>query len=172
MRYVAPRQIVVDDNPADVSFWEPDRSYEGQTVVLVGGGPSHASCSQMLRGHRFIAINSSCRAVRNVATADDMHPQGDIRRGDVPPQHVQPFVPVVQHFVVGGLEACTVEAEHLDVVASLRPYDMRRELHAIWDSESRRQLAPQGSGTLHVSRTVATALRRPCLSGRSSSSGL
>ena len=36
----------------------------------------------------------------------------------------------------------------------------------------RRQLAPQGGGALHESRTVATALRRPCLSGRSSSNGL
>lgn len=72
MRYVGPRQIVIDDNPADVSFWEPDRSYEGQSVVLVGGGPSHAGCADLLRGHRFIAINSSARAVRSIATPADM----------------------------------------------------------------------------------------------------
>ena len=72
MRYVGPRHVVIDDQPADVSFWEPDRSYEGQTVVLVGGGPSHATCADTLRGHRFIAINSSCRAVRDIATPADM----------------------------------------------------------------------------------------------------
>lgn len=73
MRYVGPRQIVIDDQPTPVPIWEPDRSYDGLTVVLIGGGPSLADLDlETLAGHRFIAINSSCRKVRPVATADDM----------------------------------------------------------------------------------------------------
>lgn len=73
MRYVGPRQIVIDDKPTPVPFWEPDNSYDGLTVTLIGGGPSHAEFDlALLQGHRFIAINSSCRRVRPIATADDM----------------------------------------------------------------------------------------------------
>lgn len=70
MRYVGPREIVIDNTPTPVPFWEPDRSFDGMTVIIVGGGPSHVAMD--LKGNRFIAINSSCRAVRNVATSDDM----------------------------------------------------------------------------------------------------
>ena len=73
MRYVGPRQIVIDDKPAPVPFWTPDRAFEGQTVVIVGGGPSHADIDlDALKGVRFIAINSACRKVRPVATAEDI----------------------------------------------------------------------------------------------------
>lgn len=72
MRYVGPRHIVMDDNPTPVPFWHPDRSFDGMTVTLIGGGPSHAAADlDQLRGHRFIAVNSSCRKVRPIATPDD-----------------------------------------------------------------------------------------------------
>lgn len=72
MRYVGPRQVVIDDQPTPVPFWAPDRSFAGLTVVLVGGGPSHGALDlDVLAGHRFIAVNSSCRKVRPIATADD-----------------------------------------------------------------------------------------------------
>lgn len=73
MRYVAPRHIVVDAEPAPVPFWPWDRRFAGLTVVLVGGGPSHAAADlAALRGHCLIAINSSCRKVRPIATPHDM----------------------------------------------------------------------------------------------------
>lgn len=73
MRYVGPRQIVIDDQPAPVPFWGWDRSFEGQAVAVIGGGPSHAMLDlDVLRGHRFIAVNSACRKVRPAATADDL----------------------------------------------------------------------------------------------------
>jgi hypothetical protein len=72
IRYVGPRHIIRDGNPTPVPFWDPDRAFLGTTVVLIGGGPSHAEIDlAALSGHRFIAINSSCRKVRPVATADD-----------------------------------------------------------------------------------------------------
>lgn len=73
MRYVGPRQVVIDDMPAPVPCWDLDRRYAGLTVVLVGGGPSHAVASlRALRHHCLIAINSACRRVRPIATAHDM----------------------------------------------------------------------------------------------------
>ncbi|RWF66851.1 hypothetical protein [Mesorhizobium sp.] len=56
-----------------MTFWAPDRSLEGRTVVLIGGGPSHAEIDlALLKGHRFAAINSGCRKVRPIATKDDI----------------------------------------------------------------------------------------------------
>jgi hypothetical protein len=72
-RYVGPREIVIDDNPAPVPFWAPDRSFQGRTVLLVGGGPSHVAFDlAQLEDVPFIAINSGCRHVRPMATADDI----------------------------------------------------------------------------------------------------
>lgn len=72
MRYVAPRHIVIDGAPAPTPHWTPDRSLAGETVVLIGGGPSLAALDlAVLAGHRFVAINSGCRKVRPVATAAD-----------------------------------------------------------------------------------------------------
>ena len=73
IRYVAPRHIVLDDDPTPVPFWPPDRAFEGLTVTLIGGGPSHADIDlAVLAGHPFIAINSGCRKVRPIATAGDL----------------------------------------------------------------------------------------------------
>ena len=73
VRYVGPRQIVIDDKPTPVPFWEPERLYQGLTVTIIGGGPSHADIDlEVLRGHRFIAVNSSCRKVQPISTKDDM----------------------------------------------------------------------------------------------------
>lgn len=73
MRYVGDRHIVIDDRPAPSPIWEPGREFDGQTVVIVGGGPSHARVDlDLLRGRRLIAVNSSCRRVCPIATADDI----------------------------------------------------------------------------------------------------
>lgn len=73
MRYVGPRSIVRDDRPAPVPFWTPPVDlFLGQTVVIVGGGPSIASIDlELLRGHSFIAINSACRRLAPIATEQD-----------------------------------------------------------------------------------------------------
>ena len=73
IRYIGPRRIVIDGNPTPVPFWAPDLAFEGMTVVLIGGGPSHGRLDlRLLTGHRFIAINSSCRKVQPIATAEDI----------------------------------------------------------------------------------------------------
>lgn len=73
MRYVGERRIVIDDAPTPCPLWLPDRSFEGQSVVIVGGGPSHGRMDiEALRGHSFIVANSGCRKVRPVATASDI----------------------------------------------------------------------------------------------------
>jgi hypothetical protein len=73
MRYVGPREIVIDAAPAPVPFWQTDRSFTGETVVIIGGGPSHGAMDlDVLRGHRFIACNSCCRKVAPVATRQDV----------------------------------------------------------------------------------------------------
>lgn len=73
MRYVGPRHIVIDDAPTPVPFWEPDRSFDGQTVVIIGGGPSLATFDLAgLYGLRFIVVNSGCRRLMPVATKDDI----------------------------------------------------------------------------------------------------
>lgn len=73
VRYVGPRQIVVDRDPAPVSFWEPDLAFSGLAVTIIGGGPSHADFDlALLRGRRFIAVNSACRRVRTIATERDL----------------------------------------------------------------------------------------------------
>lgn len=72
MRYVAPRHIVIDDQPAPVPFWEPDVWGEA-TAVIVGGGPSHVEVpANAYRAHRLIAVNSACRHVRPIATTKDI----------------------------------------------------------------------------------------------------
>lgn len=72
VRYIGPRQIVIDGKPTPTPTWEPDRSFAGQTVVIIGSGPSLADLPlAVLKGHRFIAVNSACRVVRPIASADD-----------------------------------------------------------------------------------------------------
>lgn len=72
MRHVGPRHFHIDDT-APPEIWEPDRSFDGMTVAIIGGGPSHADIDLgALKGHRFFAINSACRKVRPAATHDDV----------------------------------------------------------------------------------------------------
>ncbi|MGE0722806.1 MAG: hypothetical protein AB7O45_00450 [Alphaproteobacteria bacterium] len=72
MRYVGERRVVIDGKPTPTPLWEPDRSFAGATVAVIGGGPSLATLDlDVLRGHRFIVVNSGCRIVRPVATPDD-----------------------------------------------------------------------------------------------------
>jgi len=62
MRYVGPRHFHIDTPPFVPVPWQPDSSFQGQTVVIVGGGPSHAALDlNVLKGIRFIAVNSACR---------------------------------------------------------------------------------------------------------------
>jgi hypothetical protein len=72
LRYIAERHYHVDEQVPDLPCWEPERSFDGQTVVIVGGGPSLADVDlAVLAGHRFIAVNSACRIVRPIATEAD-----------------------------------------------------------------------------------------------------
>jgi hypothetical protein len=72
MRQIGPRQWVDDGTPWPEP-WQWDRGYEGQTVVILGNGPSLADFSPLdVAGHRLIAINSACEWVGPVADAGDM----------------------------------------------------------------------------------------------------
>ncbi len=69
--FVSPRHYRVDREIPDSPFWLPDRFFEGKTVVIIGGGPSLAGLNiDILACRPFIAINSACRKVRPVATAE------------------------------------------------------------------------------------------------------
>lgn len=47
--------------------------FRGLTVAIIGGGPSHADLDlALLKGRRFIAVNSACRKVSPIATAADL----------------------------------------------------------------------------------------------------
>lgn len=73
MRYVGPRQIVIDGRPTPCPHWTPDRSLEGHVVAVIGSGPQLASLDlDLLRGRRFVVVNSGCRKVRPIATKDDI----------------------------------------------------------------------------------------------------
>lgn len=73
MRYVGVRQIVIDGAPTETPHWAPTRDFAGQTVAVIGSGPSlRATPLGVLRGTRFIAVNSACVPMREYATADDV----------------------------------------------------------------------------------------------------
>jgi len=70
--YVAPRHYHIDNQTPDWPMWAPDRSFDGLTVAIIGGGPGIADLDlDVLRGHRFIVVNSACRKVTSAATEDD-----------------------------------------------------------------------------------------------------
>lgn len=72
MRYVAPRHVVVDGNPAPTPFWRPGE-WGGDTAIIIGGGPSHTLYPEAsYREFRFIATNSASRHVASIARADDI----------------------------------------------------------------------------------------------------
>lgn len=73
MRYVGPRHVVIDDRPSPTPFWVPGQSFAGETVAVVGSGPSLSSFDlSVLKGHRFVVANSGCRRLRAVATGADI----------------------------------------------------------------------------------------------------
>ncbi len=73
IRYVAERHIVVDNNPSPANFWEVTRIYEGKTVLVLGGGPSHVEIDlDFLSNCSLIAVNSSCRKVMDIAKEEDI----------------------------------------------------------------------------------------------------
>ena len=72
MRYVAPRHIVIDDNPTPVPFWQPG-PWGDVAAVIVGGGPSHVDVPPAVyRPYRLVAVNSSARHVLPVAKPEDI----------------------------------------------------------------------------------------------------
>jgi hypothetical protein len=73
MRYVGPREYVIDTPPAPPPpYWVPGDDFAGQVVVILGNGPSLATVSPgAIAGTRFIAVNSACRWAAPIATAAD-----------------------------------------------------------------------------------------------------
>lgn len=73
MRYVGPREVVIDNAPTPTPHWAPTRDFEEQTVAVIGGGPSLGTFDlSALCGKRFIVVNSGCRRLGKVATKDDI----------------------------------------------------------------------------------------------------
>jgi hypothetical protein len=73
IRYISERHIVIDDLPTPVPFWEPDQRFEDQTIVVLGGGVSHVEVDLgLLRDFGFIAVNSACRKVGEIAKERDI----------------------------------------------------------------------------------------------------
>lgn len=73
MRYVGVRHIVIDGAPTPTPIWTPDQAFAGRTIFIIGGGPSLAEIDlDLVRGRRFVVVNSGCRKLRAVATADDV----------------------------------------------------------------------------------------------------
>lgn len=73
MRYVGPRHYVIDGQPTPCPHWEPTRDFAGQAVAVVGSGPSLRDTDlSLLRGMRFVAVNSACIPLRDIATDEDV----------------------------------------------------------------------------------------------------
>lgn len=73
MRYVGERQIVIDENPTPVEFWDFEREKLGGRVIVLGGGPSHVEVDiNLLVNIPLLAINSSCRKVEKIAKREDI----------------------------------------------------------------------------------------------------
>jgi len=63
--------------------------------------------------------------------ADGMCPKSHVRTGDIPPQHVQALVPIVELVVIAALKARAAEPKCLHVVAGSRPHDRGRNMSNI-----------------------------------------
>lgn len=73
MRMIGPRHFLDDGIARFPEPWQWGREYAGETVVLLGNGPSLADVSpEAVRGRRLIAINSACRWAAPIATETDM----------------------------------------------------------------------------------------------------
>jgi len=73
MRYVGPRHYVIDGAPTPCPHWEPDQSLRDQVVAIVGSGPQLETFDlSLLKGRRFIVVNSGCRRLRSIATDQDI----------------------------------------------------------------------------------------------------
>lgn len=63
---------MIDNEPTPVPFWVPEKVFENQTILIVGGGPSIDEIDlNDVNGKRFIVVNSSCRKLRPIATEND-----------------------------------------------------------------------------------------------------
>lgn len=73
MRYVGPRQIVIDGEPTPCPHWTPTQDLAGKTVAIIGSGPQLATFDlNAVRGKPFIVTNSGCRRLRQIATDSDI----------------------------------------------------------------------------------------------------
>ncbi len=71
MRMVGPRHFVEDGTPFPEP-WQWGPGFVGETVVIVGNGPSLADFRpEQVAGHRLIAINHACAWAAPVARTDD-----------------------------------------------------------------------------------------------------
>jgi hypothetical protein len=75
-----------------------------------------------------------------------MHPQGNIGAGNVSPQDVEPFMPIIQLLVIGALKARAAQTEHLHVIAESGAQDMFGNLGAVRQAIGYHLFTPQGCG--------------------------
>jgi hypothetical protein len=87
---------------------------------LVGETMMILSMQAISEGRGSLAVDRRGR-IDSGAMADDVSPQRDIRAGDISPQNVQAFVPIVELIVIAAFEAGAAEAKRLDVVAERCP---------------------------------------------------
>src|SRR4051812_15358725 len=102
---------------------------------------------------------------------NDMHPQRRVGTRNIPPQDVEPLVPIVEYNVVDGLEAGTGDLEYLNVLPRRGLQKVRTDVQAIRNAHRGRHLAPKNRRALHLGYTVRDARRRPRALGRSRDSG-
>ena len=72
--------------------------------------------------------------------ANEVHPERDVRAGDVSPEHVEAFVPVVEHLIVGAFKARARKLEGEHVVACVRADQLRGDVRRVRNSMRRRAL--------------------------------
>lgn len=73
IRYLGPRHIIVEKNQSPIAYWDLEKEKMDELVVIIGGGPSHGSMDErLLKNIQFIAVNSACKKVRNIAKEKDL----------------------------------------------------------------------------------------------------
>jgi len=118
------------------------------------------------------------------AAANHLSPNCNVRTGDVPPQHVQPLVPVIELCIVVAFECRASKPQYLKVVAKRRPHCVRSNMGGIRYAIGGHQLSPQSRGSpgrrhyamlrgrVAIRISAITRRRRPKMSGMSILRGL
>ncbi len=120
---------------------------------------------------------------RHFPTADHMHPERELRTGDVAPEDIQPLVPAVERVIIGALKARTPQPKDLDVVPECGANNVRADVRGVGNALGRRKLAPEcrlPGACVHDRDTAAhlteiqcgEVRRRPLAPGGSSESGV